>query len=337
MRNRLWLGVLCLVVSACGSSGSAVVVDVDAGADAASDLGADLGPADAGPLDAGTPPEDATPRDAEAPADLGMDAPVGDTGPRACTGNTDCAGHPARPRVRHRLGALRRLHRRRRRAARGGSTATPRPSPACRVAATTRPARGHPPPTAASPPTPLRPRHPRSASSASPTSTARPATLCVGSVCVTGCNLRAPLPRGPVVLRRGLRRPASPTSPTAAPAGQPLPRDNATAACQNGLCAVGPVRRPLRRLRQRLPGNGCEANTLSTRCPLRRLRYGLPRAPQRPAPLRRAAPAASPARGLRRLRRQRGQRLRGRHPHRCHPLRSPARRGATRPTPRPPA
>ncbi len=261
MRNRLWFGVLCLVVSACGSSGSAVVVDVDAGADAASDLGADLGPADAGPLDAGTPPEDATPRDAEAPADLGMDAPVGDTGPRACTGNTDCAGNAAGPVCDTASGRCVACLPSDDVCPRGQFCDTTtracvpgcRDDEACAVGVSDGGVVGAP--TRCD-------RTTRQCVECVTNEHCPAGTLCVGNVCVMGCNPERPCPTGQTCCDGACIDPLANVVHCGA-CGARCSVANATAACRNGRCAVGQCTAPYGDC-DNDPANGCETDTQRT-------------------------------------------------------------------------
>jgi hypothetical protein len=265
-RRALW-GALALGL-ALGCSGSSVVGG-PADADTA-DLGTDLGAAkDTGPADTGAPldtpvPDDAAPDAPVAdagPPDAPMDTPAPtDTGPTACTSNTDCAGQAGGPVCDTASGrcvpctaaddrcptgqycdatALTCVM-----GCRNDEACTGAPSADGGVA----PARRCDPAT-------------RACVECVTNTHCPPGNLCVGSVCVTGCTSERPCPAGQSCCAGACVDPISNVAHCGA-CDNRCRADNATAACQNGLCAVGQCVAPFADC-DRLPGNGCEANTLS--------------------------------------------------------------------------
>jgi len=247
-------GVLVALATACGSGSSSVPVD-DAGG-GTDDLGkADAGPADTGPADTGptdTGPSDTGPMDT-GPADAGPEdvAPT-DAGPMRCTSATDCAGNAGGPACDTTTGrcvpcttADDRCPSGQYCTADNACAAGCRDDAACMAGDAGTGGRCD---TAT-----------RQCVACVTNDHCAAGTLCVGNVCVMGCNTERPCPSAQTCCDGA----CVDTQSSIAACGACSNRcnvPNAMAACTNGTCTVGACTAPFANC-DGMANNGCETNT----------------------------------------------------------------------------
>jgi hypothetical protein len=240
------LGALVLSAAACGDS-SVVGGPTDSG----TDLGpADTGPADTGPTDTG--PADTGPTDT-GPADAGPEdvAPT-DAGPMRCTGPADCVGNAGGPACDTATGrcvpctaADDRCPSGQYCTADNACAAGCRDDAACMAGDAGTGGRCD---TAT-----------RQCVACVTNDHCAPGTLCVGNVCVMGCNTERPCPSAQTCCDGACVDTQSSIAACGA-CGNRCNVPNAMAACTNGTCTVGACTAPNANC-DGMATNGCETNT----------------------------------------------------------------------------
>jgi len=262
LRRGGLVGVLAGSLLACGGSNS-VVGGPDAGngtdipatdlgpADAGMDAALDTGPADTGPADTGA--TDTGPADT-GPADTGP----ADAGPPRCTSAAECVGNPAGPACDTDTGRCVACTPADDRCPAGQYCVTTtltcaagcRNDEACRAQAL--PDGGVAPPRRCDPLT-------RACVECLDNTHCAAGTVCVGSVCVAGCNPMQACPAGQSCCDGACVDPQSNLAHCGA-CGMACSTPNASPLCMNATCTVGTCTAPYADC-DRMAANGCETDT----------------------------------------------------------------------------